>query len=84
MPQQKPLQDASYFIDSIPTSCQVDIAEQADDLFTLDYSRLYQEDASRPHHHLPRVRQYTDDEMKNLLHKYGMMTPAELLNKPPF
>ena len=45
VPQQKPLQDVSYFIDSIPTSCQVDIAEQADDLFTLDYSRLYQEDA---------------------------------------
>ena len=80
VPQQKPLQDASYFIDSIPTSCQVDIADQADDLFTLDYSRLYQEDASRPHHRPPRVRvrRYTDDEMKHLLRSsYEMMTPDD-------
>ena len=48
VPQQKPLQDVSYFIDSAPNFCQIDVEVQADDLFTLDYSRRYQEDASRP------------------------------------
>ena len=70
------------------SACQTEPAKTncTTDLFTLDYSRRYQEDASRPYHRLPsvRVRQYTDDEMKNLLRKYGMMTPAVLLNKPPF
>ena len=39
------------------------------------------------YHRLPsvRVRQYTDDEMTNMLRSsYGMMTPDELSNKPPF
>ena len=69
--------------DNVPISSSPSIAQKTlhqdalsewktplDNFFTQEY------------HHIPRVREYTEDELKNLFRSYGMMTPDERMKKP--